>query len=62
MLQATPIQASVALMSDLNKSLYPYDDLDSFFAANPITLPTGENGTIDMGQFIEAYSSIGTGG
>ena len=60
---ATPVQASIELMSDGNKALYPYADLDAFLAANPVTsLPTGENGAITMGDFIEAYATLTTGG
>lgn len=61
--QATPVQASIELMSDGNKALYPYEGLDAFLAANPVTtLPTGENGAITMGDFIEAYATLTTGG
>ena len=60
--QATPIIDSVPLMSDANKALYPYDDLDAFLADNPITgLPYGDNGTITMGDFIEVYGAVATG-
>ena len=61
--QATTVQASIELISDANKALYPYDDLDAFLAANPVSaLPTGEDGSISMGDFIEAYASLSTGG
>ena len=61
--QATTVQASIALMSELNRSLYPYDDLDAFLAANPVTtLPSGADGAISMGDFIEAYATLSTGG
>ena len=61
--QATTVQASIELISDANKALYPYDDLDAFLAANPVSaLPTGEGGSISMGEFIEAYASLSTGG
>lgn len=61
--QATPINDAVPMMSDENKSLYPYDDLDAFFADNPIVgLPDGENGSITMGDFIDAYSNLAVGG
>ena len=61
--QATPVQASIELMSELNRTLYPYDDLGAFLAANPVTsLPSGQNGAITMGDFIEAYATLSTGG
>ena len=61
--QATPIEASIELMSDANKALYPYEQLDEFLAANPVsTLPTGQNGAISMGDFVEAYATLTTGG
>ena len=61
--QATPVQASIELMSDLNRALYPYDDLAGFLAANPVTsLPSGQNGAITMGDFIEAYATLSAGG
>lgn len=57
--QATPIADSVALMSDANRALYPYDDIEAFVAANPFTaMPDGSNGTISLGDFIEAYGSL----
>lgn len=61
--QATPVRASIGLISEANRALYPYDDLDAFLAANPVSaLPTGEGGSISMGDFIEAYASLSTGG
>ena len=61
--QATPVQASIELISDANRALYPYNDLDAFLAANPVTsLPSGQGGAISMGDFIEAYASLSTGG
>jgi spermidine/putrescine-binding protein len=61
--QATPIAAAVDLVSDANKALYPYDDLENFLTVNPIQeLPVGENGAITMGDFIEAYGSLAAGG
>ena len=61
--QATTVQASIELMSDINRALYPYDDLDAFLEANPVTsLPAGQGGAITMGDFIEAYATLSTGG
>ncbi len=61
--QATTITDAVPLMSEANAALYPYDDVEGFLAENPITgLPYGENGTITMGDFIEVYGSLATGG
>lgn len=61
--QATPITDSVPLMSEANAALYPYEDLDSFLAANPMSaMPDGSNGTITMGDFIEAYGTLLAGG
>ena len=61
--QATTVEASIELVSDANRALYPYDGLDAFLAANPVsTLPSGQNGAITMGDFIEAYATLSTGG
>ena len=59
--QATTISDSIPLMSDANAALYPYGDLDAFFAENSVmTLPGGENG-VGMGEFIEAYGTLVAG-
>jgi hypothetical protein len=61
--QATTVTESIPLMSEANAALYPYSTLDEFFANNPVmSVPTGENGTIDMGDFIEKYAALSTGG
>jgi spermidine/putrescine-binding protein len=61
--QATTVEASIPLMSEANAALYPYETLDEFFAKNPVmAIPTGENGAIDMGDFIEKYAALSTGG
>jgi len=60
--QATTVQDAIALMSDANRDLYPYDSLDTFFADNGVgTLPGGANG-VGMGEFIEAYGTLAAGG
>ncbi len=60
--QATPVTDSIPLMSDANTELYPYDDLDNFFAENSVmTLPGGANG-VGMGEFIEQYGALAAGG
>lgn len=61
MAQATTVADSIALMSEANAALYPYGDLDAFFAENSVmTLPGGENG-VGMGEFIEAYGTLVAG-
>jgi len=60
--QATTVEGAIPLMSDANKALYPYDDLDSLLEGTAVmTLPGGENG-VGMGDFIEAYGALAAGG
>ena len=59
--QATTVADAIPLMSDANAELYPYGDLDAFFAENSVmTLPGGANG-VGMGEFIEAYGTLVAG-
>lgn len=60
--QATPVTDSIPLMSDANKALYPYDDIEGFLAENAImSLPSGADGTIGFGDFIEVYGAVASG-
>ncbi len=60
--QATTVSDAIPLVSEANAELYPYDDLDGFFAENSVmTLPGGANG-VGMGEFIEQYGALAAGG
>ncbi len=56
--RAVTVQASIGLVSEANRLLYPYEDLDHFFGISPVTsVPHGARG-IYMTDVVEAYSAM----
>ncbi len=60
--QAVTVDEAIDLVSESNRLLYPYEDLEHFFAITPLmSLPYGSHG-VTMSDFLDEYSTLVAGG